>query len=130
MILTKSLNWRSMQKRSSRSDRRRPIAIRSLKAPPKRSVSIEPSKVAVQSDSFVGRFVSWFACPASVDYEWIASRRLLYGRTKLGQLGVTCTDRGGYGLRPAHQRTALLRQMEFIPERSISGRGGARAKYA
>ncbi len=57
-IPTKSLNWRSMRKHSSRPDRRRPIAIRSLKVPPKRSVSIEPSKVAVQSDSFAGRFVS------------------------------------------------------------------------
>jgi hypothetical protein len=57
-IPTKSLNWRSRRKHSSRPGRRRPIAIRSLKVPPKRSVSIEPSKVAVQSDSFVGRFVS------------------------------------------------------------------------
>jgi hypothetical protein len=58
MILTKSLNWRSRQKHSSRSGRRRSIAIRSLKVPPRRLVSIEPSKVAVQSASFVGRFVS------------------------------------------------------------------------
>jgi hypothetical protein len=81
MIPTKSLNWRSLQNHSSQPGRRRPIAIRSLKVPPERSVSIEPSKVAVQSASFVGRFVSWFACPTSVHCEWVASRRLLYGRT-------------------------------------------------
>jgi hypothetical protein len=56
----------------------------------------------------VGRFVSWSACPASVHCEWLASGRLLYGRTQLEQLGVTCT--GSEGIRtplsPSTDRSA------------------------
>ena len=79
---------------------------------------------------FCGQVRELFACPVSVHCEWVASRRLLYGGTKLGQPELTCTNRRGYGLSSAHQRTALLRRIEFIPERSISGRDAARMKYA
>jgi hypothetical protein len=79
---------------------------------------------------FCGQVRELFACPVSVHCECVASRRLLYGGTKLGQPELTCTNRRGYGLSSAHQRTALPRRIEFIPERSISGRDAARMKYA